>query len=98
MHDFHSPDIAIPPELLDEERLEAPIGRLPSSLPISRSSTRAAIVPSRPLTGREWSFDDGDQDPLSEPANVAGQTTSPKPLPPAATRRHGKEGFSGSSP
>src|SRR5215217_4896332 len=50
--------------------------RLPSSLPISRSSTRAAIVPSRRVTGRESFFDGGTEDPLTEPANVAGQTTS----------------------
>lgn len=69
--------------------------RLPSSLLISRSCTRAAIVPSRPMTGREWSFDGGDQDPLSEPANVAGQTTRcpkwgqircPKPAEPTVPR------------
>jgi len=50
--------------------------RLPSSFVISRSSTRAAIVPSRPITGREPPFGSRDRDPLPKPANVAGQTTS----------------------
>ena len=48
--------------------------RLPSSFVIGRSSTRAAIVPSPPMTGREWSFDGEQQDPLTKPANVAGQS------------------------
>src|SRR5262249_56141207 len=50
--------------------------RLPSSLLISRSSTRAAIVSSRSIVDRDSLFDSSDRDPLREPANVAGQTTS----------------------
>jgi len=49
--------------------------RLPSSLLIERSSTRAAIVPSRSMIDRESLFDAGGEDPLSNPANVAGHTT-----------------------
>jgi len=52
--------------------------RLPSSLLIARSSTRVAIVHSRPITGRESLFDSAREDPLSNPANVAGQTTRQK--------------------
>jgi hypothetical protein len=47
--------------------------RLPSSLLISRSPTRAANLASRPTTGRERSFDNDAEDPPTEPANVAGQ-------------------------
>ena len=50
--------------------------RLPSSLLISRSSTRAAIVPSRPITGRERDFDSNTRGPF----NRNRQTLPVRPL------------------
>jgi hypothetical protein len=82
-HDLRSPQVTTEP--LSRRTIRS--SRLPSSLLISRSSTRVAIVPSLPITGRKHAFDTKAEDPSTKPANVAGQSTSPKPATHSVTAR-----------